>query len=85
LSAGIAIECSTNSGQAGTTPSVVSLNGVIAFLAVTEFMVGVTGIRTPWSLLTYYGSSGTVRVWTDTKAGCYYCRSVRLAGDRSSI
>ncbi len=71
--------------EAGATPSVVSLNGIIASLAVTEFMVGVTGIRTPWPLLTYYGSSGTVRVRTDARPGCYYCRAVRVAGDRSSI
>ena len=71
--------------EAGATPSVVSLNGIIASLAVTEFMVGVTGIRAPWPLLTYYGSSGTVRVRTDAKPGCYYCRAVRAAGDRSSV
>jgi molybdopterin/thiamine biosynthesis adenylyltransferase len=71
--------------DAGATPSVVSLNGIIASIAVTEFMVSVTGIRNPWPLLTYYGSSGTVRVRSNTKPGCYYCRAVRVAGDRSSV
>lgn len=70
-------------GQA--TPSVVSLNGIIASLAVTEFMVGVTGIRAPWPLLTYYGASGTVRVRTDARLGCYYCKTIRDAGDRTAV
>ncbi len=69
----------------GETPSVVSLNGIIASLAVTEFMVGVTGIRTPWPLLTYYGASGTVRVRTDARQGCYYCKAIRGAGDRAAV
>ncbi len=71
--------------EGGATPSVVSLNGIIASLAVTEFMVGVTGIRTPWPLLTYYGASGTVRVRTDARQGCYYCKAVRDAGDRTAV
>ena len=66
-------------------PSVVSLNGIIASLGVTEFMVGVTGIRPPWPLLTHYGSSGTVRVRAMPRVGCYYCGAVRAAGDRSSV
>ena len=69
----------------GATPSFVSLNGIIASLAVTEFMVGVTSIRTPWPLLTYYGASGIVRVRTDARQGCYYCKAVRDAGDRAAV
>jgi molybdopterin/thiamine biosynthesis adenylyltransferase len=71
--------------EGGATPSVVSLNGIIASLAVTEFMVGVTRIRTPWPLLTYYGGSGTVRVRTDARPGCYYCKAVRAAGDCAAV
>jgi hypothetical protein len=33
--------------EGAPAPAVVSLNGIIAFLAVTEFIVGVTGIRKP--------------------------------------
>ena len=33
-------------------PSVVSINGIIASIAVTEFVVAVTGIRRPNRLLT---------------------------------
>jgi molybdopterin/thiamine biosynthesis adenylyltransferase len=71
--------------EGGAAPSVVSLNGIIASLAVTEFMVGVTRIRTPWPLLTYYGTSGTVRVRTDARQGCYYCKAVRNAGDHAAV
>ncbi len=71
--------------QGEATPSVVSLNGIIASLAATEFMVGVTGIRAPWPLLTYYGASGTVRVRTDARQGCYYCKTVHDAGDRDAV
>ena len=36
-----------------TGPSVVSINGVVASLAVTEFLVMTTGLREPSRLLTY--------------------------------
>ena len=55
-------------------PSVVSINGVVASLAVTEFMLRVTGIREPNRLLTYHGRTGKVTVSTDNPApDCYYC------------
>jgi molybdopterin/thiamine biosynthesis adenylyltransferase len=60
-----------------TGPSVVSINGVIASLAVTEFMVTVTGIRAPQRLLTYYGHSGKVTASTDTPMpDCWYCKGI---------
>jgi hypothetical protein len=63
-------------GDAG--PSVVSLNGVTASLAVTEFMVAVTGLRAPKRLLTYRGQVGIVSASTDPPAaGCYYCKGIR--------
>ncbi|MFQ5803613.1 MAG: ThiF family adenylyltransferase [Candidatus Methylomirabilales bacterium] len=73
-------------------PSVVSINGVVASLAVTEFMVAVTGIRPPQRLLNYYGHlvphrgerPVTVSVdepWPD----CYYCKAIRGAGDKADI
>jgi len=63
-------------------PSVVSINGVIASLGVTEFMVAVTGIRAPNRLTTYYGNTGKVVVSADPPAGdCYYCNVVHGAGD----
>lgn len=59
-------------------PSVVSINGVVASLAVTEFLVAVTGLRVPQRVLTYYGQTGKVTVSRDEPApDCYYCTAVR--------
>lgn len=58
-------------------PSVVSVNGVVASLAVTEFMVYVTGMRAPFSQLTYRGDLGIVMKSLDAPAkDCYYCRGL---------
>jgi hypothetical protein len=58
----------------GTGPMVVSVNGVVASLAVTEFMVLVTGMRKPAAQLTYRGDVPAVRRSLDTPAtDCYYC------------
>lgn len=56
-------------------PSVVSVNGLVASLAVTEFMVWATGLRSPNLMLTYRGEFGGVFSPTDldTPADCYYC------------
>lgn len=59
---------------AGTGPAVVSINGAVASLAVTEFMVYVTGLREPAPQLTYRADLGIVRRSNDRGAeGCYYC------------
>jgi hypothetical protein len=61
-----------------TGPSVVSVNGVVASLGVTEFMLMVTGIREPRRLLTYHGHRGIVAANTDKSSpDCYYCRGIR--------
>jgi hypothetical protein len=72
-------------GEAG--PSVVSINGVIASLAVTEFMLLVTGLRTtPKRLITYRGHTGGVSVSTDEpKSDCYYCVGLRGKGDAAGV
>ena len=59
-------------------PSVVTLNGVLASLACTEFMVFVTGLREPKTFLKYNGKLGIVTKNTDEPTkGCYYCESIR--------
>ncbi len=59
-------------------PSVVSLNGVIASMAVMEFTVWVTGLRPPQPLLTYRAERGIVRSSRDAPAaGCPYCSAAR--------
>lgn len=57
----------------GTGPSVVSINGLIVSLAVTEFMVHVTGIRKANRVLTYRGSSGVVTKSLDEPTECFSC------------
>jgi len=65
-------------------PSVVSLNGVVASLAVTEFMVMVTGIRDPKRHLTYRGDLGRVTENTDPpRPDCYYCKAVYGRGEEA--
>ena len=67
-------------------PSVVSINGVVASLAVTEFMLRVTGIREPNRLLTYHGRTGKVTVSTDEPVpDCYYCKGLWGTGDRADV
>jgi len=70
----------------GTGPSVVSINGVIASLGVTEFMVAVTGLRQPQRHLVYHGRTGKVTVSQDQSvADCWYCRSVFGAGASADV
>lgn len=61
----------------GGGPAVVSVNGVVASLAVTEFMAAVTGLRDPIPLLTYRGWSGIVSKRADPLPDCYYCGNMR--------
>ena len=57
-----------------TGPMVVSVNGVVASLAVTEFMVFVTGMREPVPHLIYRGHAATVGRNNDPpEPGCYFC------------
>lgn len=63
-------------GRSG--PSVVSINGVVASLGVTEFMATVTGLRQPKKVLKYRGHSVRLTTPIDPPmADCYYCKLVR--------
>lgn len=69
---------------AATGPSVVSVNGVVASLGVTEFMTAATGLRPPHALLNYIGQLGKVTVAADSPSSdCYYCRGIR--GQRAAF
>jgi hypothetical protein len=71
-------------GRSG--PSVVSINGVVASTAVTEFMVAVTGLRRPRPLITYYGHLGRMTGPKDDPApDCYYCKGIRGHGDAVDV
>lgn len=60
-----------------TGPSVVSINGVVASLAVTEFLVWVTGLREPQGYLNYRGDRGTVGSRADpARTYCNYCMTL---------
>jgi hypothetical protein len=57
-----------------TGPAIVSVNGVVASLAVTEFMAHVTGIRQAAPQLVYRGDIPRVTVSKDIgRGGCPYC------------
>lgn len=61
----------------GTGPMVVSVNGVVASLAVTEFMAFATGIRDPSPYVIYRGELPAVRrVLDDPEPDCYLCAEV---------
>jgi hypothetical protein len=71
-------------GSAG--PSVVSINGVIASLGVTEFAVAVSQLRRPHSLLTYRGDLGRVTANIDSPPSeCYYCKEVYGMGESAGL
>jgi hypothetical protein len=67
-----------------TGPSVVSLNGILVSLAVTEFMVWKTGVpRLPKRLLRYDGVRGIVNEPKDPpRPDCPYCTQ---AGDGDRV
>jgi hypothetical protein len=61
----------------GTGPMVVSINGTVASIAVTEFMAFVSGLREPFKNLTYRGDTQTIRRSLDEpEEGCYYCTAL---------
>ena len=67
----------------GTGPAIVSVNGVVASMAVTEFMAHVTGIRPPAPQLVYRADIPRVTLSKDApRAGCPYCS--RWAGRQSA-
>lgn len=62
-------------------PMVISVNGTVASLAVTEFIVWIAEIRQPRPHLVYRADLGTVTVRMEPRTGsCYYCDSLWRAG-----
>lgn len=62
---------------ADTGPMVVSINGAVASIAVTEFIALVTGLRAPLTNLRYYAERQLIRLSTDQPAPeCYYCKGI---------
>ncbi len=72
-------------GQNIAAPSVISLNGTVASLAVTEFLNLVTGFaqRGTRTYLVYDGMNGLVRACASLPVGdCQLCSEVRALGDK---
>lgn len=71
-------------GEGG--PSVVSINGIVSSLAVTEFMLHVTKIREVKRFLQYKGSRGIVVDKKEIpKPNCYYCQCVRRTRELANL
>ena len=68
-------------------PSVVSINGVVASLAVTEFMLAVSGVHEePKRVLKYDAKRGIVTKSKDQpKPDCYYCCGIRGVRDKANV
>jgi molybdopterin/thiamine biosynthesis adenylyltransferase len=67
-------------------PSVVSINGVVASLGVTEFVLGISGIRKILPLITYRGDMGKALVSKDSpQSDCYYCKAVWGRGHKADV
>lgn len=74
-------------GPTVPAPAVISLNVTIAGLAVTEFLMLLTGIRQPERMLIYKGiDRGKVVVRDDSKKpGCLVCDSLVGKGDKADL
>lgn len=71
---------------ADSGPSVAPINGVVASLGVTEFMLHVTGQRTAKPHVNYNGRLGRVTLGTDEPAAsCYYCHGLFSGNQAASM
>lgn len=68
-------------------PSVSPINGVVAALGATEFMVAVTGMRRPRLFLNYYGHFGKASDASATarKPYCHFCQEIRGKADEAEL
>ncbi len=73
-------------GELEPSPAVVSLNGVVANLAATEFVKYVTSIYQPARYLIYKGERGVVTISQDTRRDdCYVCNVIAGSGDSANL
>ncbi|WP_288903027.1 ThiF family adenylyltransferase [uncultured Sneathiella sp.] len=67
-------------------PSVSPVNGVVAALAATEFMVAVTGLRAPTRLLEYRGwESKVVTIVDEPRSECILCKGIRGKPEEADV
>lgn len=70
----------------GSGPSVVTLNGIVASLASTEFLVRAIELREANRLVTFRGKDGKVTLSQDVPdPNCYYCKSVFGLGKEANV
>ncbi len=70
----------------GKSPSVVTINGIIASIATTEFFLHQTKIRKAKSYLKYHGCRGIVNEVTDKpKEDCYWCKNIRGKREKANF
>jgi threonine dehydrogenase-like Zn-dependent dehydrogenase len=67
--------------QLGASPSVVSLNGVVASAGVIELQSAITGVRAVNRHLEYHPSGKLTVDRTPPTAPCYYCHDLRTSRD----
>ncbi len=73
-------------GVHNPAPAVVSLNGVVANLGVTEFMMMITGLREPNRYLHYIGERGIVNNREPNRdPNCFTCNYLVGKGDQTNI
>lgn len=73
-------------GNDGPAPSVFALNGILANLAVMEFIAMVTGMREPARHLTYKGDRGVVlRRDANRRSDCFTCACLRGQCEHANI
>ena len=71
-------------GPEEPSPSVISLNAIMAGIASSEFLMLITGIRQPNKIVTYKGMRGVATVRNERKKeDCLVCNYI--AGKRDSI
>lgn len=69
----------------GPGPSVSPVNGVVASLAVTEFMMAVTGMAKPRRLINYTGHIPRLTTAKAPEADCHYCTGIRGTGAAADV
>ena len=68
-----------------TGPAVSPVNGVIAALAATEFMLAASGTARPRRLLNFAGHVPRVTTKRKPSADCYYCTTIRGTGASADV
>ena len=69
-----------------TGPSVISINGIIASFAVTEFIMWATNMQKPKTVLTYRGKQSIVTINNERQnSDWYYCNDIRGKQQASGV